>query len=38
MPPKPGVADKTAAVGEHCRFEEAVPEGAVESREERMPE
>jgi len=29
--------DAPGAVGEHCLVVEAVPEGAVEAREERMP-
>ena len=33
----PGVREG-ALVGEHCRGIEAAPEGAVERREERMPE
>ena len=35
-PPK--LRDEYTSVGEHCCISEAVPEGAVEVQEERMPE
>ena len=34
----PKLRDAYASVGEHCHIREAVPEGAVEVWEERMPE